>query len=137
MQIKEAFYEFINKYQFPFIEKEIDDVYQGCIEMNTEKGLWDGFITIYEQDRIFVFIINTGVKIPDDKVDAVQCYLAELSANFKVGSLCIDPQLGTLVCRCGQFVSEGGEANLIERVIFACIQIAQEYFEDIMAKALN
>ena len=137
MKLKEAFYEFISKYQFPYIEKEVDNVYQSCIEINTEKGLWDGFITIYEEDKIFIFTLNMGVKVPDDKMTKIQCYLAELSGKLKVGGFSIDPELGMLVCRCGQFAVDGGETKLMERVIFACVQIAQEYFEEIMYKIFN
>lgn len=112
-------------------EGEPDNIH---IIVNGDHGNWEGIALCYEQERFLVFYVNLGMKVPQEKKQALAEWLFEKNYYYKYGGYYIDPPSGTLVVRNSVHVygTKKERGMLIRQGILTGAVMADQDYEEIM-----
>lgn len=141
MELKEIFREFCDQNQIPVLkiksmEEEAD---QFGIMINGENGNWEAFTMCYEQEKLFVFLINLGVRVPLEARERVAVLLNKINYQLKCGGFFLDVEDGYVIARATQYIygTDGEKASQVENCIKACAVITDAYFKNIMKESFQ
>lgn len=136
MTIKEIFLEFGRVKNIPVTVVPLGENLpeQLGIIIIGENGSYEGYAMCLEEEDLFVFYVNLGVKIPRENRGAVAQKILELNFQIKLGGFQIEPEQGQVSVRICQYLSGADQekAQLLERVIHHCGIIADTYYKELL-----
>ena len=98
MTMKEIFAQFAEENNIPMgelkLEPEAPD--QLYIRLDGENGSYEGHAMFLEEERMFIFYVILGVRVPEDKREPVAAWLLNLNYRLKAGQFYIEENTGEL-----------------------------------------
>ena len=134
MSIKDSFIKFADKHNLPFKEEtgpNGENIFNFALKGSN--GNYGSRAVALENENIFVYFVDYGIKIPKDKIKEAALYILEINYNLKLSAFQLDVNEGSIIVRTCQFIygSEQERQNLIESIIFVTGTVADKYYNDI------
>lgn len=136
MTIEKLFLKFAETEQIPVMQLELmpEAPNHLCIHIEGKSSEFEGHGICLEAERLFLFYVLLGARVPVDKRERAAEYLLRLNYGIKTGGVYIEPETGELTARVTQYLygSDWEQMALLEQMIRSCGLIADTYYTDIM-----
>lgn len=136
MTIEELFYKFAETEQIPVIPLELmpEAPNHLCIRIEGKSNEFEGHGICLEEERLFLFYVLLGARVPADRRERAAEYLLRLNYGIKTGGIYMEPETGELTARVTQYLygNDWEQIGLLEQIIRNCGIIADTYYADIM-----
>lgn len=136
MTIEELFLKFAEAEQIPVMQMQLMPEVPNhlCIHIEGKSNTFEGHGICLEEERLFLFYVLLGARVPADKRERAAEYLLRLNYGIKTGGVYMEPESGELTARVTQYLygSDWEQMELMERVVRNCGVIADTYYTDIM-----
>ena len=136
MTMKEIFIQFAGENHIPVgelkLEPEAPD--QLYIRLDGENGCYEGHAMFLEEERMFIFYVVLGVRVPEEKREPVSAWLLNLNYSLKAGQFYIEEKTGELTARTAQYMAgaDWEKRDLPETLVLGCGRTADHFYPEIM-----
>ncbi len=100
-----------------------------CIRIMGEHGIYEGHAIFLESERLFVFYVIWGVRVPEALCEKTAWELMKINYELKLGQWFIDPDSRVLTLRATQYLPEDGHAEeRMREIVENCGNLADSYY---------
>ena len=132
MTLRDSFYRMAEQEGISVFEVEMTGGLPNhhCIRLMGEQGVYEGHAIFLEEERLFVFYVIWGVRIPEGLCEKAAWELMKINYQLKMGQWFIDPDSRVLTLRTSQYLPEdnGNTADRMHEIVKNCGNIAETYY---------
>lgn len=136
MTLKEIFTQFAGEQKLPFVELTLEPEApnQLCICLNGKNGNFEGHALFLEEEKLFLFYVPLGVRVPEEKREKLAWYLMRLNYRLKLGGIFVEEATGELTARVSHYMAgaDWEKKEMMEQLITGCGRTADHYYPEIM-----
>lgn len=141
MTIREIFLAFAEEKEIPWGELVLEPEGENhlCIHLLGRNNRFEGHAICLEEEKLFVFYTLLGVRVPEEKREAVSAFLLRLNYQLKTGSFFIEEETGELTVRTVQYMigADWEKQELMEQLVTDCGRTADYYYPTVMKQVFG